>query len=144
MCGMFGGALFLSLVSTDNAGTALIVDSGSTNAAGFRIAVQRSGQAEYTAIPRRYGARSDEESNTKRDRIPQALADRLYSDLHAAKPLSSLPEARCMKSASFGTTLVIEFGGEKTPDLNCGQGDNAKLQALTRDAKEIANLFSSK
>ena len=78
-----------------------------------------------------------------RRKLPDALAKRLYSDLSAAKPISYLPNERCMKSASFGTKLTIEFGGQETPDLSCGGGDDSKLQALVRDANEIVELFSS-
>jgi len=44
---------------------------------------------------------------------------------------------------AFGKKLTIEFGGQATPDLSCGGGDNAILQALVRDASEIVKLFSS-
>ncbi len=77
-----------------------------------------------------------------RRKLPDPLVKRFYSDLGEAKPLSLLPKQRCMKSASFGTKLTIEWGAQETPDLSCGAGDNAKLQALIRDANEIVRLFS--
>lgn len=136
------GPLLLSLsLSPEEQDTAVIMGSGSTNTAGFRIRVERSGLAEYTSAPRKYGAQRGDKPNTKRQQLSRDLADRFYSDLEAAKPISSLPEQRCMKSASFGSTLVIEFGGQRTPDLSCGDGGNAKLQALIRDVNEITKLF---
>jgi hypothetical protein len=126
---------------------AVIVNSGSTNKAGFRIVVERSGNAEYTPMPRRPNApliRPPEGTTPVRRSIPDGLVRRLYSDLDAAKPLSSLPQARCAKSASFGFRLTIEFGGLETPDLSCGDGDNPKLRALIQDANEIGALFTPK
>jgi|SRR5579863_1314941 hypothetical protein len=124
------------------ADVAVIVNSGSTNTAGFRIVVERSGNAEFTAGPPRPN-RPDEKPKQMRRKLPDPLVERLYSDLDAAKPLSSLPSQRCAKSASFGTKLTIEFGGQESPDLSCGPGDNAKLQALARDANEIVKLLSA-
>src|SRR5215472_14805186 len=90
---------------------AVIVNSGSTNTAGFRIVVNKNGDAEYTVMPRRFGPPA--QSEPMRRKIPEALTQRLFSHLGAAKPLTNLPRERCAKSASFGTSLTIEFGGER-------------------------------
>jgi hypothetical protein len=132
-------ALTLSVTATLHAAdSAVIVNSGSTNTAGFRIAVDPSGDAQYTAT-----SRKSEPKAAAQTHVPDALVKRLYSDLDAAKPLASLPHPRCIKSASFGTRLTIEFGDSETPDLSCGDGDNAKLRALIRDAQEIVTLFQA-
>jgi hypothetical protein len=140
---VLGGAMLLSAFVSEQAGTAEIVDSGSTNTAGFRILVDRAGRAEYKAVPRKNGPQTDANSGNKRRQLSRELADRFYADLEAAKPFSSLPDQHCMKSASFGTTRSIEFAGEKTPDLSCGDGGDPKLQAIIRDANEIVKLFST-
>lgn len=137
-CGASPNATGLFAKGTDSA---VIVDSGSTNTAGYRIVVERSANAEYIATPRRYGPQSHESGGTVRKNLPRALVARFYSDLKAAQPLSSLPEPHCMKSVSFGVTMTVEFNGEKTPDLGCGGGGNSSLQALIRDVKEIVALF---
>lgn len=138
-------AIALPLRAQDaKAATAVIVNSGSTNTAGFRIVVERSGNAEFTPAPRRSGPDSGAKAEPKSRKVPDALVHDLYSDLDAAKPLSSLPAPRCMKSASFGTKLTIEFGAEVTPDLSCGDGGNEKLKALIRDANQIVALFQRK
>ncbi len=121
----------------------LIVNSGSTNTAGFRIVVERSGQARYTATSRRFSPQAHQPPNTVQKQLSRVLLQRLYSDLEAAKPLSALPEPHCMKSASFGFSLTVEFNGEKTPDLSCGGGDSTPMQALIRDVKEISALFGA-
>jgi len=119
------------------AGDALIVSSGSTNSPGFRIVVERSGSAIYTPVPRK----SDTQAKSRSLKLPAALVKRLYSDLDAGKPLAELRGGHCMKSASFGSSLTIEFEGDKTPDLSCPDQGNPRLQALIQDASEIVKLF---
>lgn len=121
---------------------ATIVNSGSTNTAGFRIDVRRSGTAEYTSIPR--GANAAHEEPEKSDReIPKDLASRLFADLEAAKPLGRLPAPHRMKSKSFGSRLTVEFAGETTPDLNSGDGGDEHLRAIIRDVNEMIAYFRS-
>ena len=124
--------------------SAVIVNSGSTNTAGFKIVVQNDGAAEYTPMLRAHPQPEGQHVLTPVKRnLPPALAHRLYSDLEAARPFSDLPRPRCMKSVSFGTRLIIQFHGDETPDLNCGAGQNAKLEALVEDAKQIVAVFSA-
>lgn len=136
-------AVYGAVYGAAAADTAVIVNSGSTNTTGFRIVVEQSGNAEFTAGTRGPARPPGQKPKQMQRQLPDALVQRLYSDLGVATPLSSLPAQRCMKSASFGTKLSIEFGGEETPDLSCQGGDNAKLQALTKDANEIVKLFNS-
>jgi hypothetical protein len=119
-----------------------IVNSGSTNAAGFQIVVDPQGNAQYTSRPRRRPAGEAEPPKTVSKSIPQSLAKLLYSDVEAARPLASLPPRHCLKSASFGTRLTIRFGDEESPDLSCGDGGNAQMQALIHDATAIVKLFN--
>jgi hypothetical protein len=126
------------------ADSAVIVNSGSTNTAGFRISVNPSGDAEYKVTPRGSEPKSGEKPAPATQHIPDALVKRLFSDLEAAQPLGSLPQLRCAKSASFGTRLTIEFGDSGTPDLSCGDGENAKLRALIQDATEVVAIFRPK
>jgi hypothetical protein len=129
-----GLALLAASVARAAPDFAVIVDSGSTNRAGFHLVVQSSGNAEYTA------ARQKE---VRRLKIPDALAQRFYADLKAAQPFSALPRQVCAKSASFGTKLTIEFGGEETPDLSCpGQG-SLQFEDLKQDVNDIVKVFLS-
>jgi hypothetical protein len=120
-------------------GLAAIVDSGSTNTNRFRILVDRSGKTQFVTVPHGRPIQPAEPPETAMGTIPAALASRLYADLDAAWPISSLPAPHCAKSASFGTTLTIEFDSQQTPDLNCGDGKNPKLRALIEDAKQIVS-----
>jgi hypothetical protein len=109
--------------------TAVIVNSGSTNTRAYRIVVQPSGQAEYSG------------AKTQTSQLPADLAKRFYADLEAARPLGSLAKPHCMKSASFGTVTKVQYQGEETPDLSCGDGGDAKLGALVKDVGEIGKYF---
>jgi hypothetical protein len=120
--------------------TAVIVDSGSTNRAGFRIEVSRSGAAEMTPMRPRF-ASSDETPKPLQRTVPSGVVKRFYGDLKAAGSLASLPRVHTMKSASFGSSLTVEFGNEQTPDLNSGDGGNAAVRDLIRDVNEIVALF---
>ncbi|MGA2713342.1 MAG: hypothetical protein ABSG41_09555 [Bryobacteraceae bacterium] len=119
---------------------ATIIDSGSTNRPGFRIVVDQSGVAELTSTPRKFGAPLEQTKPIRRI-LPRAAVERFHADLKAAKPLASLPAVHCMKSVSFGSTVTVAFGGEQTPDLSCGNGGNAAMRNLIRDASEIVALF---
>jgi hypothetical protein len=120
-----------------------IVNSGSTNTAGFQIVVQSSGQAEYTLRPRRHVPDKTGQPKTVNKSIPKSLAKSVYADVKAAQPLSSLPARGCAKSASFGTRLTIQFGDDTSPDLSCGDGGNSNMKALVQDANAIVKIFRS-
>ncbi len=136
---------WLLSASPADARTAVIVNSGSTNTAGFKIVVQRDGAAEYTPAPRAHPQPQGQHVVAPMKRkLPPALVHGLFSDLEAARPFSDLPRPRCMKSVSFGTRLTIEFNGDETPDLNCGAGQSAKLVALIEDAKQIVAVFNAR
>jgi hypothetical protein len=118
-------------------GFAAIVDSGSTNTNGFRIVVEPLGRTQSMIVPRGPQSHAGEPPAATTGTIPDMLARRLYSDLDAAWPLSSLPPQHCFKSASFGTRLTIEFAGQTTPDLSCSRITNPSVRALAKDAREI-------
>ena len=121
--------------------TVTIVNSGSTNTAGYQIAVDQSGKADYQSQP---SAGKAAAPKTVSKTVPQSLASALYADVDAARPLSSLPARTCAKSASFGARLTVRFGAEESPDLSCGDGGNEKLRALIRDTNAVVKLFTGK
>jgi hypothetical protein len=131
------GAVLAAVVLQAAADRAVIVNSGSTNKAGFRIEVERSGEAEYTSTPRGQAAERVQR------KVPDALLQRFYADLEAAHPLSALPAERCAKSVSFGTKTIVELGTERTPDISCPNARNPNTKALMRDVGEIVQLFRS-
>ncbi len=124
--------------------TVTIVNSGSTNRAGFRIVIDDSGAAAWTSSRRRFGPENAQTAEPVQRKLPRASVDRLFADLTAARPLASLPAAHCGKSVSFGSTLTVLFGGEQTSDLSCGDGGNAAMRDLIHDVNEIVALFQGK
>lgn len=140
VCMMTAGIPQMPGASSEDGDDATIMNSGSTNRAGFRIVVARSGVAELTSTPRRFGARGAQ-PEPLRVTLPDALVKAFYGDLTAARPLDSLPAVHCAKSASFGSALTITFGKEQTPDLSCGDDGNAAMRDLIRDANQIVALM---
>jgi hypothetical protein len=105
---------------------ALIVNSGSTNTAGYALRVRADGTGTLL------------QGETSRPvQLSRTLVDRLFADLRAAGPLDVLPHRFCMKSASFGTTTTVAYRGKRSPDLSC-PGGSAAGYALAQDARALA------
>ena len=109
------------------AGEALIVNSGSTNSAGYRLRVYADGT---TALQQGDAA--------IRKHVPLALVERFFADLRAAGPLDALPRTACMKSASFGSSTQVAYRGKTSPDVSCPSASPAE-RALAVDATALAS-----
>jgi hypothetical protein len=105
---------------------ALIVNSGSTNTAGYRLRVYADGT---TALQQADAA--------LRKHVSAALVKRFFADLRAAGALDKLPRAACMKSASFGSSTQVAYRGKMSPDLTCPSASPAE-RALAVDADALA------
>jgi hypothetical protein len=105
-------------------GATLIVNGGSTNFAGFKIAIERDGAAVYEMA-----------SGVARGHVAPATAKWLFARLAADRPLDKLPTGQCMKSVSFGSSTTIAWNGETTPDITCA-GD-PRVQELNRTVAAI-------
>jgi hypothetical protein len=108
------------------AGEALIVNSGSTNSAGYRLRVYADGTAAL-----------QQGDAALRKQVPLALANRFFADLRAAGPLDVLPRGSCMKSASFGSSTLVAYRGKISPDVSCPSASPAE-RALAVDATALA------
>lgn len=105
---------------------ALIVDSGSTNRAGYRLRVSADGT---TAL---------QQGDTPiKKHVSAALVNRFFADLKAAGPLDRLAAARCMKSTSFGSATQVGYLGKMSPDLTCP--GTAAMRTLEVDAQALAD-----
>lgn len=51
--------------------------------------------------------------------IPLAIATAMFRDVNKSTPLENLPQQHCLKSKSFGTTTVIAFAAQNSPDVSC-------------------------
>jgi hypothetical protein len=114
------------------AGSAAIVNSGSTNAPGYRIVVSPDGTATVL-----------EGTSAKRLQLPPQTARTFFHDVSNATPLRALHVDGCMKSASFGTSTRIEWRGQSTPDLSCPSTNPAVLR-LSHDVEAIDALVWSR
>jgi hypothetical protein len=110
--------------------------SRSTNTPPYCYTVNRSGTviketgaSRFQRMPGQAGP-SDQPGS-----ISASLAEKIFGDVEAARPLSALPKTRCAKSVSFGTSQYVFFKGEKSPDL-CGF-DNEKVETLKGDLAKI-------
>jgi hypothetical protein len=107
---------------------AVILNTGSTNALGYRIVVQRNGEAEYISGATR-----------QKTQLSEDLALAFFANLDAAMPLSQLPAMSCMKSVSFGTRTFVWWRGQRSPDVSCPT--NSQGMALNASALKIAYEF---
>jgi hypothetical protein len=123
---------------------ATIIDSGSTNRAGFRIVLDRSGTAEITVRPRRFESTKTGSAETTRKPTSRVLSkdlvEKFFVALKVAGRLDSLSAIHCAKSASFGSTLTVALGNDQSPDLSCGDGGNPALRDLIGVVRQIVAL----
>ena len=112
-----------------NTPQAVVEDSGSTNVRGIRVIVQQDGHATV-----------EEHNGDKHEiKLNEQLCHRLIEEIKEVGPLDNIPAGHCMKSASFGSRITVEFNGAKSPDLTCPGVSDAHLEALQKDAREVLN-----
>ncbi len=104
-----------------------IENTGSTNMPGVKLVVSPAGTAEVQ--PR--------DAEPRKANVDQHLCDQLFQDLKSISSLSALPRTHCVKSVSFGSSLFVEFNGERSPDLNCPAAPNSKVALLQKDAQAL-------
>lgn len=120
---------------------AVIRNSGSTNSAGYVIKVWSNGQARFNESTR--GGVPIGTPAT--GRIPAALAQKFFAEVKAAKTSSHVIGESCMKSASFGTTTVVQYHGWTSPDLECpGDGFVVSLGSQAHAIAAALNLPKSR
>lgn len=111
---------------------AIIHSTGSTNFPGYTIKVWSDGSA-WAVRSNKSGEQIGQPSTQS---VPKDLAQKLLADAKAAKLSGHVSGQACMKSASFGSTTVVQYHGWTSPDLEC-PGDGFVI-ALGSDAKKIA------
>lgn len=109
------------------ANAAVIVNSGSTNTRPYRVVVSPDGHALVWV----------EGEAVRKATLSQKTSASFFSHLASAMPLAKIAQVPCMKSASFGSSTIVQYKGERSPDLTCGiEGASAKLAA------DVANITS--
>jgi hypothetical protein len=109
---------------------ASIIDSGSTNRPGLRVTLDASG--DNAVLEPRDGPKQTV-------KLPRKLCEQFMSDLQSAAPLNALPANHCLKSASFGSRLYLEFNGLRSPDISCPVQADSRTATLKKEATDILN-----
>lgn len=110
----------------------VIRSTGSTNFPGYTIKVWSDGST-WAVRSNKAGQQTSQPSTQS---VSKDLAQKLLADAKAAKLSGHVSGQSCMKSASFGSTTVVQYHGWTSPDLEC-PGDGFVI-ALGSDAKKIA------
>jgi hypothetical protein len=114
---------------------AVIHNTGSTNFSGYTIKIWSDGSA--SAVQSNRGGMTT--GKPVSGRVDVNLAHKFFTDLKAAKESGHVISQSCMKSASFGSTTVVQYHGWTSPDLECpGEGF---VVALAAEAHEIAQAL---
>jgi hypothetical protein len=122
--------MLLSLVlaaTTTMLDGAHIYNSGSTNTPAYEILVWSDGHARVIA-----------KGAARNLRIDPNVAKTFFADAKQAKR-ERAPTARCMKSASFGSTTTVLYHGWRSPDLSCPT--MGALAALASDVNVISQVL---
>jgi len=130
--GLAFAALATLAMATTPDQVAVIVNSGSTNTAGFKLTVHTSGQS--TAIMQNRAGVA--QSAVREFTVSSKQSGSLFADLKAAKAAPAAAQGGCMKSASFGTSTHVQWQGWTSPDLDCPSDDPA-VAALKNDVVAI-------
>ena len=110
-------------------GAATIVDSGSTNTAGYTLVVAPDGAATVA-----------QDGIAQPKVVAAAQAHWLFAKLREAEPVDSLGGGHCMKSASFGTSTVVTWHARTSSDLSCDE--NPASRELLRTIRVIARQLA--
>ena len=133
-------AIFFTFVSSNNDhDTIQIINSGSTNTAGYVIELQRNGLVKWTVAPRRHIVIDSTPSSTTTQnsiQIPLVRANSIFESVEQALPFTQYKPIGCVKSVSFGTRLFVAYNGQQTPDISCPLKDQ-RLVLLSKYVREL-------
>ncbi len=116
--------------------TATIENTGSTNTTGYKITVTQTGNSFHAEAASTGGDHNSEAGNKEPLR---SQVRKLFTDLAAAMPLTSLPVRHGMRSVSFGTSTFITYKGQRSPDLT--SGGSPRANALKADIDAITKAL---
>ena len=121
------------LKSTD----ALIENTGSTNTTGYKIFLSPDGHVAFATTEG--GFPTGRGAGYEYATLLKAQTKKLFLDLSAAMPLTSLPARHGMRSASFGTRTTITYKGQQSPDLTFAS--DPRTVALKADIDAITKTL---
>ncbi|CAF1167433.1 unnamed protein product [Didymodactylos carnosus] len=93
-----------------------IHNSGSTNTAGYDIKIERNGRTSYQVFRRRPQIGEDQSGNKDNGNttLTSGLTENLFQQIEKTMPFNQYPVKHCIKSVSFGYSLVVKYNGETT------------------------------
>src|ERR1700685_3898908 len=121
------GFLLLPMLLPAGSPQVSVIDSGSTKRPGLTVTVDPAGNANV----------EQRNSQSQSIKLSAQLCEQLVNDAKAAGTLSALPEKHCPKSVSFGSSLYVEFNGDRSPDISCSPQSDPRSAALQKDANEV-------
>jgi hypothetical protein len=104
-----------------------ITNTGSTNTAGLELTLD--GAEDATIRP--------QAAAPKQVKLSAAALAEFTKAIEAAGPLHALPASHCMKSASFGSSLYVSRGDDRSPDLSCPEQSDARTAAIKKQAEDL-------
>ncbi len=133
-------AIFFTFVSSNNENDIVrIINSGSTNTAGYVIELRRDGLVRWNVASRFRPSLSTTPSSTTTQnniQLSSVRTNSIYEAVKEASPFNQYAPVFCAKSVSFGTTLHITYNGQQTPDLTCPIKDQ-RLVSLSKYIHEL-------
>lgn len=123
---LFAGLLWTGCSSAAQLDGLHVVNGGSTNTAGWEIALRSDGSATVTVTG----------SAVRGARFRSALVARTFADVKAARASHGSGWHSCIKSVSFGSVTRVRWHGWTSPDLTCP----AATPAVASLAADIAEL----
>ena len=106
---------------------ATIVNSGSTNTAKYEIKVWSNGR----------GTVSIADGAPSKFTVPSSVVAKFFTDVKASRANPG-ERGRCMKSASFGSTTIVNWHGWSSFDLQCPPL-SAPVAAVASDVNAITS-----
>ncbi len=116
---------------------ASITNSGSTNAAGYRVDLWSTGRARVVPSHTATSQQTSAGSSAVYQSIDSRLTRKFFRDLKLAR-IAAARSVPCMKSASFGTRTTVVWHGWISPDLDC------PLDGAVADLKDDAHAIASR
>ncbi len=104
-----------------------IIETGSTNTRGFEITVDDGENASIQS----------QAEPIRHFKLNATVASDFSKAVASAGPLHALTATHCMKSASFGSSLFITRGDDRSPDLSCPVQSDRVAADLKKRAEDI-------
>ncbi|HLQ27772.1 MAG TPA: glycosyltransferase family 9 protein [Ktedonobacteraceae bacterium] len=132
-------SLFVPPQATNQA-LAVITNSGSTNAPGSTLAINRDGSGTVTYLK---GTQQERFKRYVNSTLPAGTfeSSQLENILTQIKDVGTIPDRHCLKSTSFGSTITITYQGKTSGDLSCLTNEDPKIFL---DLKQLVleNMYS--